>query len=84
MNRIRLSFALALLLIFVQQGAALHELSHIYRTGTAHLQNDETRLDGKACEACLGFAQVANPASGTVAVSLTARTYLTTPRPTSA
>jgi hypothetical protein len=65
MNRIRFSFALALLLVFAQQGAVLHELSHVYRTGTAHLQNDKTPLDGKVCEACLAFAQVANPASGT-------------------
>jgi hypothetical protein len=69
MNRIRHSFALALLLVFVQQGAVLHELSHIYRTGTAHPQNVKTSLDGKACETCLGFAQVANPASGTLFVA---------------
>jgi len=71
MNRIRFSFALALLLVIAQQGALLHELSHFYRTGTAQLQNDASRLDGKACEACLAFAQVANPASGTLFVSPT-------------
>jgi len=67
MNRIRFSFALALLLVFAQQGALLHELSHVYRTGTAHLQNEQT-FDGKLCEACLGFSQVATPASGTLFV----------------
>jgi hypothetical protein len=64
MNRIRFSLALALLLVFAQQGAMLHELIHVYSTGTAHLQNEQT-LDGRLCEACLGFSQVGNPASGT-------------------
>jgi hypothetical protein len=68
MHRIRLTCVLALLLVFAQQGAMLHELSHVYRTGTAHLQNEDTRLDGKLCEVCLAFAQVANPASGTLIV----------------
>ena len=43
----------------------LHELSHVYHSGTAHLQNEQT-FDGKLCEACLAFSQVANPASGTL------------------
>lgn len=66
MSRIRFVLALALLLVFAQQGAMLHELSHVYRTGATELKNDATGLDGKLCETCLAFAQAANPASGTV------------------
>lgn len=43
----------------------LHELSHVYHTGVAELQNEAT-VDGNFCETCLGFAQLANPASGTI------------------
>jgi len=68
MSRIRSVFALALLLVFAQHGALLHELSHIYRTGAAELNNEATVLDGKLCETCLAFAQAANPASGTLIV----------------
>jgi hypothetical protein len=67
MNRIRSTLALALLLVIAQQGAILHELSHVYRTGTPHLQSEQS-LDGKLCEVCLSFSQVANPASGALAV----------------
>ena len=68
MSRIRFVFALAILLVFAQQGAVLHELSHVYRTGATELKNDATLLDGKVCETCLAFAQAANPASGTLLV----------------
>jgi hypothetical protein len=43
----------------------LHEPSHVYHSGTAHLQNEQT-FDGKLCEACLAFSRVTNPASGTL------------------
>lgn len=66
MSRIRFVLTLALLLVFAQQGAMLHELSHVYRTGATELKNDATLLDGKVCETCLAFAQAANPASGTM------------------
>jgi hypothetical protein len=66
MSRIRFILALALLLVFAQQGAMLHELSHVYRSGSPELKNDATLADGKVCEACLAFAQAANPASGTM------------------
>ena len=65
-SRIRSVLALALLLVFAQQGAMLHELSHVYRTGAPALENDATLLDGKLCETCLAFAQAANPATGTM------------------
>ena len=44
----------------------LHELSHVYRTGAPELKDGATCLDGKVCEVCLAFSQVANPASGTM------------------
>jgi hypothetical protein len=66
MSRIRFALTLALLLVFTQQGAMLHELSHVYRTGAPDLKDGATRLDGKLCEVCLAFAQVTNPASGTM------------------
>jgi hypothetical protein len=66
MSRIRFVLALTLLLVFAQQGAMLHELSHVYRTGAPALENDRTLLDGKMCETCLAFAQAANPANGTL------------------
>jgi hypothetical protein len=68
MSRNRIVLALALLLVFTQQGAILHELGHVYRTGAPALTNDSTLLDGKLCETCLAFAQAANPASGTTYV----------------
>jgi hypothetical protein len=68
MSRIRVALGLVLLLVFAQQGAMLHELSHVYRTGSAGLQNEETLLDGKLCETCIAFSQVANPASSSLFV----------------
>lgn len=65
--RYRLALVLPLLLVFAQQGAMLHELSHVHRIG------DQVRYEGgvlgsKVCETCLAFAQVGNPASSPVAV----------------
>jgi hypothetical protein len=66
MSRIRVVFALAVLLVVAQQGAMLHELSHVYRSGAPELQNKATFLDGKLCETCLAFAQAGTAASGTM------------------
>jgi len=68
MSRTRCVLALALLLVFAQQGALLHELSHVYRTGAPELTSGAAYLDGKLCETCLAFAKAANPASGTLLV----------------
>jgi hypothetical protein len=69
MSRIRFVLALALLLVFAQQGALLHELSHVYRSGAPEFTSGATFLDGKLCEGCLAFGQAANPASGTLLVA---------------
>jgi hypothetical protein len=63
MRRFRLALALPLLLVFAQQGAMLHELSHIYRTGGPQQRYEGTLLQGKLCQTCLAFEQVGNPAS---------------------
>ena len=68
MSRNRVVLALALLLVFAQQGAILHELGHVYRTSAPALRNYATLPHGKMCETCLAFAQAANPASGTLLV----------------
>jgi hypothetical protein len=68
MNRIRSTLALALLLVFAQQGAVLHELSHVYRTGAVELKDNANVVDVSKCALCLAFAQVANPASASAVV----------------
>ena len=65
--RLRL-ILLALLLVLDQQGALLHELGHLRHGAAAPaitLHADE-HADGLACPTCEAFAQIANPASGTV------------------
>ncbi len=68
MSRIGFALTLALLLIFARQGAVLHELSHVYRTGAPELKDGATFLDGKSCEVCLAFSQGANSASGVLSL----------------
>jgi hypothetical protein len=66
--RFRLALALPLLLVFAQQGAMLHELSHVHRIGPDQVRYEGSVLGGKVCETCLAFAQVGNPASAPIAV----------------
>src|ERR1700692_715976 len=66
--RFRLALALPLLLVFAQQGAMLHELSHVHRIGADQVRYEGSVLGGKVCETCLAFAQVGNPASAPIAV----------------
>ena len=71
MQRLRLALLLPLLLVLAQHGAVLHELSHIYYSGSpalgAQLQQDGRVAESTQCTACLAFAQVANPAAASVA-----------------
>ncbi|HTW37716.1 MAG TPA: hypothetical protein VMD49_04030 [Steroidobacteraceae bacterium] len=63
--------ALPLLVLFAQQGALLHELSHVYYAGQAsgrQLHQDEQLPDDSSCPTCQSFAQVAHPASGSAPV----------------
>lgn len=71
MQRLRLALLLPLMLVLAQQGAVLHELSHLYYTGSpaggAQLSEDRLLGDNSQCSACLAFAQVANPAAASLA-----------------
>jgi hypothetical protein len=69
MRKLHISLGLALLLLLAQQGAILHEVSHICRVGTnvqAHVQADS--FLEKTCELCVAFSQVASPAGNTLPV----------------
>jgi len=77
MRRAHLALLLPLLLVFAQQGGLLHEFSHLHYTGRAlgaQLQRDQEHLHNSQCISCQSFSQVANPASGTIAVLAASRT----------
>ena len=84
MRRLSLSWVLSLLLVFAQHGAVLHELGHLSHAGQDRgpaLRADVQIVDG-ACSTCAAFAQVANPASGTVnTLAASAAVYLPVPAP---
>jgi hypothetical protein len=66
MRRSSLSWLLSLLLLLVQHGAVLHELSHLSHGSVAagaSLHPDGHALDGGSCPTCNAFSQVANPVS---------------------
>jgi hypothetical protein len=71
MRKLHISLGLALLLLLVQQGAVLHEVSHICRVGTnVHAQvHAETVLE-RTCQLCLAFSQAANPVPNSAATVL--------------
>jgi len=66
MRRLSFTWLLALLLVFAQHGAVLHELGHLSHgdgaSGTT-LRADLHAPDGGLCLTCEAFAQVANPAA---------------------
>ncbi|HYX73601.1 MAG TPA: hypothetical protein VE819_02845 [Steroidobacteraceae bacterium] len=69
-RRPSLVLLLSFLLVFVQQGAVLHELGHL--SGGAHGAGATLRADvhpssGGVCQSCEAYAQVANPAAGSTA-----------------
>jgi hypothetical protein len=82
--RLRLML-LALLLVLDQQGALLHELSHLQHSAGASgvtLHAAEHPADDLRCPTCEAFAQIANPASGAVhAVPVCPAAFLPTPDP---
>jgi hypothetical protein len=67
-SQFRFALVLPLLLVFAQQGAMLHELSHIQPVGTGQVRYENNALVGKICDICAAFAPVGNPASASVAV----------------
>jgi hypothetical protein len=46
----------------------MHELSHIYGTGSSQPRYVANLLHGKLCETCRAFEQVGNPASAASSV----------------
>ncbi len=85
MRRLSVVLAFPLLLLLVQQGAWLHELSHTYYAGRAlgaQLSPDEGLVDNSLCPACQAFAQVASPVSGAPPpLAVPPATFLRTPDP---
>ena len=85
MRRSSLALLLSFLLVFVQQGAVLHELGHLSHSdaaGVTALAADSHDLNGAYCPACEGFAQIANPAAAAIpAVAVCPSGYLPTPDP---
>jgi hypothetical protein len=68
MKRIRWVFALAFFLVFAQQGALLHELSHVHAAGSQQIRYEESLAAGKFCETCVAYAQVGNPAAASLPI----------------
>jgi hypothetical protein len=56
------SLSLLFVLMVAQQGAVVHELSHVFRTGAAQIKIDSGAGTDGACALCPAFAQVATPA----------------------
>ena len=66
MRRSSFAWLLALLLVFAQHGAVLHELGHLSHGDGASgmtLRADVHAVDRGLCLTCEAFAQVANPAA---------------------
>jgi hypothetical protein len=85
MRRSTFALLLSFLLVFVQQGAMLHELGHLSHgeaAGATVQRADPQDFNGAYCPTCEGFAQVANPAAGGVPpVAVCPHGYLPTPDP---
>jgi hypothetical protein len=85
MRRLRLALALPLLVLFAQQGAVLHELSHAYYAGHtlgSQLREDQQLPDNSLCPTCQAFAQVAHSTIGSAVPSVPPSSfYLPPPDP---
>jgi hypothetical protein len=68
MHRFRISLGISLLLLFAQQGAIVHEIGHMSRVGHVEVRIQPDVVLEKSCELCLGFSQLATPASHTVQI----------------
>jgi hypothetical protein len=56
------ALGLLLLLMVAQQGALVHELSHVFRASDAQLKVDSGTVAETSCALCPAFAQVVTPA----------------------
>lgn len=73
MHRLRLALTLPLLalLLVAQQGAMLHELSHLRSDARAlapQVRESASPSDTGPCLTCEAFAQIAHPATGFAAI----------------
>ncbi|HXY76946.1 MAG TPA: hypothetical protein VEH54_08550 [Steroidobacteraceae bacterium] len=88
MPRRSLAWVLSVLLVFVQQGALLHELGHLAKvshTAGATLRADPSATDNVQCLTCEAYAQIVNPITAPVVdVPHSPATYLPTSDPHSA
>ncbi len=62
------TIALLLLLVTAQQGALVHELSHLSRPGSAGARTETSVAAERACALCASYAQIGNAASPAVHV----------------
>lgn len=62
MNHLLKSLALLLLLIAAQQGAVVHELSHMAGGTGAELRSDSNGVAEGSCALCPAYAQAVTPA----------------------
>ncbi|HSI46813.1 MAG TPA: hypothetical protein VLA61_00920 [Ideonella sp.] len=60
MRKIWSSLWLSLFLLIAQQGAVLHEISHLATSQPSAGQTGKAHVAGSACDDCLAFAQVAS------------------------
>jgi hypothetical protein len=56
------ALSLLLVLMVAQQGAVVHELSHVFRANNAELKVASGDVADATCALCPAFAQVATPA----------------------
>src|ERR1700734_2442697 len=56
------ALALLLLMMAAQQGAVVHELSHVFGANHVDLQAQSDAAADKSCALCPAFAQVVTPA----------------------
>ena len=69
MRRLCLAWVLSLSLLLAQQGALLHELSHLTHAGHsagAALSAQLRATEGGLCPTCEAFAQIVNPVAAGV------------------
>ncbi len=67
MRRIHITLGIALLLLWAQQGALLHEINHIGRVhAQAGASVQQSLALEKTCDLCAAFSQVSTPAGNSV------------------
>ena len=73
MRKVSVSLGLWIVLLVGQHGAVLHELSHICRAGSVPVTVHANSIAERSCELCLGYSQLATPATHSVPVFMLER-----------